>query len=176
MCPPASSWHRPTPCPAQDGIIGRLPDGSIQGVDIVVPKFEFSRTIIFNNITQGSLKNFRYIVGKVNLKTFMGFPPRELLLLGVSGQYKAGATLNGVGSWTCTFKFGAQASDYNRTVGTAPYPVIGPFNRIGWQYIWFYYQDMLDPGGSGKTIRCAIAANIEDVYIATDFAKLGFGP
>ena len=39
---------------------------------------------------------------------WLGFPVGELLLLGVSGQYKAGSTSNPLGSWTCSFKYAAE--------------------------------------------------------------------
>jgi hypothetical protein len=158
--------------PAQNGMIGVDKTG-IHGVDIVDPKFEFTITKVWQGITVGYLKNLRYLVGSVNNGTFLTFSKGELLLLGASGQYKAGSSNNPVGSWSIAYKFGVQYNNKSITVGAAPYPVL-TFAKNGWDYVWFSYQEMLDPGGSGLTIPVAVAANVEAVYPYTNFFRLGF--
>ena len=141
----------------------------INGVDIHAPTFGFTCTQTFTKITLGYLKNLRYNVGSVNAKRFLSFPAGELLLQGVSGQYKSGITANPLGSWVLSFKFLVEQNHIAIKVGDIP-----PFAKLGWEYVWFGYADKYD-AASGFTIQTPIYASVEKVYDYTDFKLLGFG-
>jgi hypothetical protein len=155
--------------PKTSGAIG-IDRNRIAGVDIVDGKFEFTYTVIFNNLTWGYLKNLRYLVGSVNSKVLFGFQPGELLLIGASGSYRTGTTSNyGIGSWEVAFKYWAQYNQTGIVVGS-----IAPFNKNGWDYVWFGYSEQVDPNGSGLTIQVPVYASVERVYPYLNHGRLGF--
>ena len=152
--------------PPTNKMIG-LDKSRIAGFNVVSPTFTFTITQVFETLTLGYLKNLRYLVGTVAGYEWLGFRVRELLLFGVSGKYKAGSTSSPLGSWTCSFKYGAEQNVKGVTVGS-----ITPFDKNGWDYVWYGYQDQYD-ATSGLTVPTPIYASVEQVYYYTDHSRLG---
>lgn len=139
----------------------------IHGVDVVSPTFTFSITQVFPKLKIGYMKTLRFTVGTVAGYPHLGFPVGELLLLGASGQYKAGAKNNPLGSWAITFKYGVEHNLAAVTTGNIP-----PFAKKGWDHVWYAYQDQYD-ATSGLTVPVPIYASVEQVYPYTNHKRLG---
>lgn len=154
--------------PPTKQIIG-IDKNKITGVDVVTPKFEITRNIAFTGLRRGYTRTLNRMVGTVNDRTYMGYEKGELLLLGVSGHQKAdNAITQPLGTWQLAFKFGVQFNQKAITVGAIP-----AFNKRGWEYVWFGYQEQFD-AASGLTIPVPVYASVEQVYRYTDFRQLGF--
>jgi len=144
------------------GAIG-VSGGSVQGVDITVPVYNWSETHRLSAATvttayRGALFN---LTGKVNDAAWREFVAGEVLFLGASGSKR------GEDEWEITFKFAASPNRENMSVGS-----ITGVNKKGWDYLWVYYEDEVS---SNKLIKQPKAVYVEQVYSRADFAALGIG-
>jgi len=144
------------------GAIGVTAD-SVEGVDIVVPVYQFSETHVLPNttVTDAYKRTLMQITGKVNSDVFRGFPAGEVLFLGASG------TRRGTGDWEITFRF---ASSENKT-GIAVGDIAGIVKK-GWEYLWARYEEAED-AASLTIVKQPVAAYVEKVYTDTAFSALG---
>lgn len=137
---------------------------NVNGVDIVVPVFQWSETYWFSPTTVD--EDYKAVValctGQINDRTFRGYPAGEVLFLGASG------TKHGNSWWQITFKFARERNRTSLPIGNSGITVA---SKLGWQYLWIRYEDALEGSGAAKhLIKKAAAAYVEDVYTATDLA------
>lgn len=140
-------------------------DQGVEGVDVVVPVFEWSETHRFDDsdVTWSYLTTLRNATGKVNSSTFRTQSGGEVLFLGAEG------TLLSTGEWEITFRFAAQDNQTGLSVGT-----ITGIDKQGWDYLWVWYRPYLD-ATTNLIYQVPTAAYVERVYRRTDFADLDIG-
>ncbi len=143
----------------------------VQGVEIVVPKLEFSITAYYapQAVDTAFMVNIARKTGKVNSATWLGFAAGELLFLGGSGDGDiptvAGQRVKPI---PVTFKFAASENRTNITVGDITVP-----SKAGWDYLWVRYEKV---ESAGFVYPIPVHAYVEKVYERTDYAALfGFG-
>lgn len=151
--------------PDFDGAIGVGKD-AVDGVDILVPKFDLTHTAVFGALTWRYIKTLRDICGHTNLNPWRVFGADEVLFLGASGQARKDEKVS------VTFRFGVAKTEVNipiRGDGTLIVP-----NKPGWYYLWVKYGPEFD-APSGKVVEKPQAAYVERVYPHTSFAPLNLG-
>lgn len=137
-------------------------DENVNGVDIVVPQYQFSETHWFHPslVTEAYKNTVGAYTGWINSVTFRGFPAGEVLFLGASGSQQANSY------WQITFKFAVQPNRTSLDIGNSGIVVDV---KKGWQYLWIRYEDAIEGTGANKhKIKKAVAAYVEDVYRAAD--------
>lgn len=147
------------------GAIG-VNNDSVEGVDIVVPVFNFSETHFFEDSEVNTTYKqalFR-LTGRVNNAAFRDFNALEVLLLGVSGQRRAGDH-----RWPLTFRFAASPNVTGLTLGG-----IGPIAKAGWDYLWVRHTDTADMSAF-TLIRRPTSVHVDRVYYTDNFADLNIG-
>lgn len=123
-------------------------DGVAQGVDIVVPKLEWSEThVIAASVVEGSsgawIKTVAGITGSVNSGTFRGFAAGEVLFLGASGSKNEDSTYSVTFNFLCSnnvasLSFPTYDANGQKTNTTAS------IAKGGHDYIWFLHQKSED--------------------------------
>jgi hypothetical protein len=138
---------------------------NVNGVDIIVPVYNFSETHYFNDtqVTPAYKATLFRITGTVNNDPFRGFSPGEVLFLGASGC-KRGTDL-----WELQFRFASLPNQENFTVGD-----ITVTTKKGWDYMWVLY-DNAEDSTAKKLVKRPKAVYIEQVYPEKSFADLGLG-
>jgi len=156
--------HFPFGAPNFKGAIGVTPDG-IEGTDIVVPVYQFSEThYLPPAFVDGAYKaSLFFLTARVNSGTFRDFAAGEVLFLGAAGSKR------GAGDWEITFRFAASPNITGLGVGD-----IANIAKQGWEYLWVLYAEMEDSTAKWL-VRRPVAAYVEQVYRAGDFAGLGIG-
>jgi hypothetical protein len=144
------------------GAIGVATD-SVEGTDITIPVYSFTEThYIPTALVTGAYKVTLFaLTGRVNQYAFKGFAPGEVLFLGASGSVR------GTEDWEITFRFAASPNVTGLAVGD-----IANIAKSGWSYLWIRYADAED---QKVLVKQPIAAYVEQVYEAGDFAGLGIG-
>jgi len=152
--------------PDFQGAIGATAE-SVEGVDIVVPVFQFSETHALPDavVTTAYKAAVMLATGTVNNAAFRGFAAGEVLFLGASGA-KRGAP-GGDGDWDVTFRFGVSPNRANLAVG----PITG-IAKKGWEYLWVRYEDAEDDAAKA-IVKRPVAAYVERVYLELPFSALG---
>ena len=149
--------------PNCQGAIG-VSQTAVEGVDIVVPIFNFSETHHFSNVSWSYRRRIADLTGKVNSGSFRGFERGEVLFLGASGSRRDSYTET---PWEVTFRFAAQQNRGNIRVGN-----IGRIYKKGWEYMWIRYAAE-DDENAGTRIKRPVAVYIEQVYEEASFSGLG---
>lgn len=146
--------------PDHKGAIGVKSDGSVDGVDIIIPKLRlnFSFKHPSGDITADFVKTLAAITGCTNLYRFIGFDPGELLFLGASGSDGTEVEME------VTYAFEASAN----VTGLASGGITG-ITKSGHDYLWHEFDDSVD---SGKPVTRAKYVHIEQVYESADFAAV----
>ena len=136
---------------------------SVNGLDIDVPIYEFSEThqLTDTQVTPAYKAAIYTVTARVNLYTYKGFAPGELLFKGCSGS-KSGNEL-----WSLTFRFAASPNMSGIYVGD-----IGPITKAGWDYLWVSYARGVDDTAHRMVPR-PVAVYVERVYPRADFSVLG---
>ena len=134
---------------------------NVNGVDIVVPVYNFSETHYLANatVTQAYKLLLFGATGKVNTDAFRGFAAGEVLFLGASGSQR------GEEDWEITFHFAASLNRTGLTVGT-----ITSINKKGWEYMWVKYKR---EAGTWKMVSVPDEVHVERVYETTNFTGEG---
>jgi hypothetical protein len=146
-------------------------DGIPQGVDIVVPKFEWSEThYIANSVIPGVANAWLQLIhnatGKTNSGAFRNFAPNSVLFLGANGAKRPEQD-----DWEVTFSFLAAPGvtlslpAYEQD-GTADDPV--SVAKGGHEYIWFFNRRQED------TTAAATVTRAEAAYVATVYGSVAF--
>jgi len=148
--------------PDFQGAIGVTAD-SVEGVDIVVPVYQFTETHVFADaaVTDTYKTTLMFMTGRVNDATFRGFAGGSVLFLGAAGSKR------GDGDWEITFRFAVSPNNSAITVGP-----ITNIAKKGWEYLWVRYEDAEDAGAQ-SIVKRPVAAYVERVYIELPFSILG---
>jgi len=152
------------------GAIGVTHD-SVEGVDITIPIYTFSEThyLPASTVTNAYKGALFQLTGKVNAGAFKGLAAGECLFLGASGSRRVPESDPSGGDWEITFRFAGSPNVTGLMVGD-----IGPIDKKGWEYLWLRYEDDEDAAATALVKR-PVAAYVEQVYEAGDFAALGIG-
>ncbi|MDR1611881.1 MAG: hypothetical protein LBT97_03750 [Planctomycetota bacterium] len=145
------------------GAIG-VSQSAVEGVDIVVPVFNFSETHHFSSISWSYRHVIAGLTGKVNYYSFRGFDRGEVLFLGASGSRRDSYSST---PWEVTFRFAAQQNRTNIQVGN-----ITGIRKWGWEYMWVRYEPA-DDYNTKTRIKRPVGVYIEKVYELASFAGLG---
>jgi len=152
--------------PNFQGAIGVTAD-SVEGVDIVVPVYQFTETHVFPDsfVTDAYKTGLMFMTGRVNDATFRGFAGGSVLFLGAAGSKRGPAS--GGGDWEITFRFAVSPNLSAINVG----PITG-ISKKGWEYLWVRYEDAED-GAAQSLVKRPVAAYVERVYLELPFTVLG---
>jgi hypothetical protein len=139
-------------------------DNSVNGVDIIVPVFNFNETkrIARDFISTAFKTSVFRLTSKVNSQAWHGFEAGEVLFMGASGS-KHGRT----GDYELNFKFAASPNKTNITIGS-----ISGIEKKGWEYLWVRYEKSTD---QNCLIQIPKAVYVHQVYESGDFSALGLG-
>lgn len=150
--------------PNYQGAIG-VSNDRVEGVDIVIPKFDFSETHIWPDsvvTTTYKLALFN-LTGRTNVAKFRGFEIGEVLFLGSTGTFR------GSDQWAITYKFSCSPNVTGLTIGD-----ITDIDKAGWDYLWIRYAEFHDDMAYAIVPR-PIAVYVEQVYLSGDFSTLAIG-
>lgn len=136
--------------------------GSVEGTDIVIPKFSWGETH-YISVDESYKLLVEGLTGTVNNGSFKGRAAGEVLFLGASGSKRSR-----FGDWEVKFFF---ASSRNVTGKSIP-GLSGTYSKAGWDYLWIRYGTGTD---QNTFIKKPIGAYIERVYERADFSVLGIG-
>lgn len=149
------------------GACGVSLDGSVEGVDIYFPKFEWSEKHIlrYTNIADAwalstTLASFG---GCTNNATFRGFGIDRVLFLGGNGE----RSQTRPGLFELSVKFRAEVDKENITIGD-----ITGVAKKAWEYLWIESQPT-DDAAAKSVIQKPIGVHIERMYDSVDFSQLG---
>ena len=147
--------------PDYKNAIGVTKDG-VEGVDILVPKFEWSEThtIAAASVTTAYITIIRKLTGKTNNAAWQGYAAGEVLFLGAEGSKR------GDGDWDITFNFAAGENVTGITVGG-----ITGIDKKAWEYIWIRFKDVEDTAKK-MIVKQAEAVYVEKVYEEGDLSTL----
>ena len=148
------------------GVTGK----SVQGVDVVAPIFNFSKTVRLNNsdLTVAYAVALSQLTGRVNNASFLGFLEREVLFRGASGSVDQINGVNVDGQSDITFLFSANRTRENYEVGD-----ITVTKKNGWDYQWVRYENAEDAVAE-VLVQIPEAVYIEEVYLQGNFGILPF--
>lgn len=142
---------------------------NINGTDIIVPAFEFTRTKQFSDseMTTAFKKQIADLTGTINDDTFDGFPAGEVLFAGATGSRR------GPGQpWQVTFRFLRKPNISELDFGPDDYR-IELDDVYGWDVVWARYNKIRrESGGVVVLSPVPIAAYVERVYDFADFGLL----
>ena len=151
--------------PDTHGAIGAHGDSDqIDGVDIVTPKLEWTKTIKVGEVNLKYLRKLAQYTGTVNSADFYGFEAGEVLFLGCNGQYKLSANEL---PWTLTFTFAISPNVSSLEVSDE---ITFTGGKKGWEYVWASYAKNVS---NNALARKVMYAYIEQVYETKDFKNLG---
>jgi hypothetical protein len=149
--------------PDFNGAIG-VSNNAVEGVDIVVPVFNYSETRLWHDISSSYKRRLATATGKVNSESFQGYDAGEVLFLGANGS-KRDKFIDT--PWEISYRFAVQFNRSDFSVGS-----INVTSKKGWEYMWVRYKAK-DDSTSGQRIRVPAAVYIEKVYETYDFDRLG---
>lgn len=157
--------------PPTGKLIGVTED-SVEGVDIVVPKFEFQETWVFDDsaITPSFVDTLFRTTGTVNNADFRHMSAYECLCLGVCGTRRPDKNDPTNLVWDLTFKFSGSPTETDIDIGDS----ITVGAKLGWDYLWLMYEKTTG-GTPTRGSHKIVAAYVSRVYRATDFSGLGIG-
>jgi hypothetical protein len=138
--------------------------GTVHGVDIVVPQFQFTETWVMPAawILDTYVASLYALTGTMNAKPFRVFGQGECLFLGARCEMQRGATLASV-----SYQFAARPTRRNFTVGP-----ITVTEKRGWDYMWIRYGSSTD---NGYAVQRPLSVHINQVYELGDFSRLAIG-
>ncbi|MDO8302566.1 MAG: hypothetical protein Q7T18_04920 [Sedimentisphaerales bacterium] len=135
-------------------------DNSVNGVDIVVPQYNWNEQRYYSSISSGYQQTLYLLTGKVNSGSWHGYAQGEALFLGASGSRKGG------GSWEMNFKFAASPNKTGIQIGS-----ITGIAKKGWEYLWVRYEKNTS---GGVLVQTPASVHVHQVYEYGDFSGLGF--
>lgn len=147
--------------PNFQGAIG-VSQNSVDGVDIVVPVYNFSEVNYESSsqVDAAYKQTLFYLTGRVNNDSWNGYAAGEVLFLGAAGSMRAG------GDWEITYRFAASPNLTGIVIGD-----ITGIEKKGWEYLWVQYMDEEDATAKSM-IKRPWSVHIEQVYPYGDFGDL----
>ena len=153
--------HNGAVVPENEKGIGVSKD-SVEGCDVIRPKFELTVTKRISFITLGDVKRWVEATGKTNISTWNTFTQRNALFLGCEGKCTAGE------EWTVTFKFALSKTQFNIKIRDKLEVAL----KRGFDYLWVGFVDEVD---NNTILKRPKYAYVERVYEECDFrTELGF--
>jgi len=143
------------------GLIG-VNDGEVAGLDVVVPKLEWSERHYFlpGAITWDYIKLLSAATGTVNSTPWRQFAAGEVLFLGARGDR------NKPEMWTVEFGFAAMQNAVNLKVGD-----IIVDTKKGWHHLWVHCREEVDDDAK-MIVKKPHAVYVEKVYPEKTFSTL----
>lgn len=144
---------------------------NVDGVDIVVPIFEWSEEYEIPGIalTPSYVVAVAELTGKVNDGAFRGFAAGEVLFLGVSGTTTLNPNQSDAASAATTslsYRFAASPNKENLDVGD-----IEVTEKKGWDFMWVRYEPEVGTE-AGKILKTPKSVYVDKVYDDGDFTIL----
>jgi hypothetical protein len=139
-------------------------DNSVDGVDIVVPVYNWSDTYYKASVeVTDAYKNILFnLTGTVNNAGWHGYNAGEVMFLGASGSKRGYFS-----DWEIAYRFAASPNKTGITIGD-----ITGIAKKGWEYLWVRYGDAEDTIAKAL-IKKPIAVYIEQVCEYGNFGLLG---
>lgn len=161
-----------TPDPLYHQLINVNNDGTVQGVDFLVPNIietitkQFPKTFL----TAAKRKDIADIMATTNIAIFKDWDISEVLLIGF------GTTDAGAGNVNITYTFSIQRIK-TITVQLLPLPA-AKTNIVagGHKFIWYRYKEIENNAGATPKkviVKVPVNAYTERLYDVSDFTKLG---
>ncbi|MCA9179589.1 MAG: hypothetical protein KDB14_34270 [Planctomycetales bacterium] len=141
----------------------------VNGVEIVVPKLEFSITAYYDpaSVTTAYMKTLARNTGRTNSAAWLGFDPGEVLYMGSTGDgdvpLVSGARVKPI---PLVHKFAASENVINLAVGDMTVP-----SKNGFDYLWVRYKQ-IESADATNIVPKPVHAYVERVYEKVDFAAL----
>ena len=153
--------------PNHQGAIGVTQDGTIEGTDWYVPKFEWTEKHVLRYTGAAAAwalaTNLAKFGGCLNQATFRGFEPGNVLFIGGSG----GRSTTRPGLFDLTVRFRGQLDVTGLTIGT-----ITGIAKRAWDYLWIESRaDDSVPAAGLQQIPKAV--HTEQMGNWVDFSQLG---
>jgi hypothetical protein len=150
----------PTDGDPHAGSIGVNTDGTVEGVDVIIPALKLS--VQFRHpqgqVTIGFVKSLASVTGTVNSGSFLGFAAGELLFLGASGSDGSNSEAE------ITYQFAASQNATGLSFGD-----IASVAKKGHEYAWIEFED---DESSGEAVVVPKSVHVERVYEEVDFAAI----
>lgn len=136
---------------------------SVEGVDVVVPEFNYSEThyIAAATVTNAYVQTLKALVGTVNDAPFKGFAAGEVLFLGARGSRR------GPADWRIDFLFKIEKNVTGVSIGA-----ITGISKKGHEYLWVLYEDAVDTAAK-MLVRKPQIVYVEQVYETADHSLIG---
>jgi len=138
--------------------------GTVNGVDITVPQFQFTETWVMPAawILDSYVANLYRLTGTINQSQFRIFTQGECLFLGARCEMQRGATLASL-----TYQFSARPTRRNFLVGDI---LVG--QKRGWDYMWIRYGSTVT---NGYSIQTPLSVHVNQIYELGEFSRLSIG-
>ncbi len=143
------------------GAIG-VSEDRVEGVDVPIPKFDFTETHIWpaTSISSSYVSALQGLTGQWNVATWRTYAAGTVLFNGVAGSNR------GSGQYSLTYKFSFSPNVSGLYIGG-----IGPISKLGWDYLWVRYADFED-GTAYSIVKRPIGVYVERVLLPGDFSVL----
>jgi hypothetical protein len=171
------AWQLSGTAPDFAGAIGQSLD-TIQGCEIVVPRFELTVMQSYASLSAADLIAFRALVGRTNAAAFLGFPAGQLLYLGCDPTSGRGTLPTGQAFqfWNLAHQFMYEPDVSGAQIGGLTVP-----SKPGHAYLWVRFAPGLpaaSPLPAWTTAPNYLAQRpqavyVERVYDPGDFSALG---
>lgn len=148
------------------GLVG-VNDGDVAGVDVVVPKLEWSERHYFvpGAITFPYIKLLSAATGTVNSTKWRGFDAGEVLFLGARGERSKPEM------WTVEFGFAAMQNVVHPNSLKVGDIIVD--TKKGWHHLWVHCREEVDESATEKKIvKKPYAVYVEKVYPEQSFSTL----
>lgn len=174
-----------TDVPETNGMIGET-DDNVEGVDIVVPMFQFSEVHHLEPalVTHEYLSKLYYLTGCVNSAPFQcasgTFAAGEVLFLGAEGEFISddSGQIKQDDRVTISFEFAARPNRKSGQGAWGPIRIGGKtIEKEGWQYLWVRHKTKDQKGENvAHTGLMPAYAYVERVQPPGDFGALAISP
>jgi hypothetical protein len=121
---------------------------AIEGLDVPRPGMKYSETWLMPTATafdDDYMGAVHRLTATVNEEAFRAFEPGEALFLGARCQWSGDTPFAQI-----TYEFDCRPNVEDYTVGD-----LDPFEKQGWEYVWFRYADAVETNSLVKRVRSA---------------------
>jgi len=154
-----SQLKYPAAAPDLGNAVNVQEDGSVEGVDILVPTLSFRRTYYLPTsvVTDSYARGLRDAVGKTNNASFLNFDVGELLLLSANG------TQRGQADWAVSFEWLAGKNQSDLAVAG-----IEDINKGAHEFLWILYEQ--EQEDTAKKMKPVVIG----VYVAVVYGQVHY--
>ena len=158
--------------PENFGAIGARPDGTVEGVDVLVPDFRWTEKYTVNPgmLTWAYAVTCAYLTRCVNVGGFRGFAAGEVQFRGSTAEVRLSGTVQEPDLRAdISYEFAAQPNVVDQQIGQ-----ITGITAKGFEYVDVRYEQV-DDAAANKTTPKPIAVYVHQVYPYANFGSLGIG-